>query len=80
MVVTEREPMAELAELWRDVVDTYTKLMGTVVPGMDDDDELIVWQQYYRVGAPRRFARDGYTLSMRELTLRDAPPTALPPP
>lgn len=37
VVVTDREPMAELAELWRDVVDTYTKLMGTVVPGMDDD-------------------------------------------
>jgi nitroreductase len=37
VVVTDREKMAELATLWRDVVDTYTKLMGTVVPGMDDD-------------------------------------------
>jgi nitroreductase len=37
VVVTDRAKMAELAELWRDVVDTYTKLMGTVVPGMDDE-------------------------------------------
>ncbi|CAB4549038.1 unannotated protein [freshwater metagenome] len=37
VVVTDRAQMAELAELWRDVVDTYTKLMGTVVPGTDDE-------------------------------------------
>jgi len=37
VVVTDRERMAVLAELWRDVVDTYTKLMGTVVPDMTDE-------------------------------------------
>lgn len=37
VVVTDRDVMAELAELWRDVVRTYTELMGTVVPGADDD-------------------------------------------
>ncbi|MDB4932420.1 MAG: hypothetical protein JWM10_4904, partial [Myxococcaceae bacterium] len=56
------------------------RLYHLELPGMDDDDELIVWQQYYRVGAPRRFVRDGYTLSMRELTLRADAPGALPSP
>jgi len=37
VVVTDRAKMAQLAELWRDVVDTYSKLMGTVVPDMADD-------------------------------------------
>lgn len=37
VVVTDRSVMGELAVLWRDVVDTYRKLQGTVVPGMDDD-------------------------------------------
>lgn len=36
VVVTDREVMAQLAELWRSVVDTYEALMGTVVPGTDD--------------------------------------------
>ncbi len=37
VVVTDRARMAELGELWRDVVDTYATLMGRVVPGADDD-------------------------------------------
>ncbi len=37
VAVTDREQMARLAELWRDVVDTYMTLAGTLVPGMDDD-------------------------------------------
>ncbi|MEX2628256.1 MAG: nitroreductase family protein [Ilumatobacteraceae bacterium] len=37
VVVTDRDVMAELGELWRDVVDTYAALMGRVVPGADDD-------------------------------------------
>jgi nitroreductase len=37
VVVTDRQRMAELAELWRDVVDTYSALMGTVVPDTDDE-------------------------------------------
>lgn len=37
VVVTDRNVMAELAVLWRDVVDTYRKLQGTVVPGMNDE-------------------------------------------
>lgn len=36
VAVTDRDAMAELAVLWRDVVDTYQTLMGTVVPGTDD--------------------------------------------
>ena len=37
VVVTDRDVMGQLAELWRDCVHTYTALMGTVVPGADDD-------------------------------------------
>ena len=37
VVVTDRGKMADLAELWRDVVEVYSELMGTVVPGADDD-------------------------------------------
>lgn len=37
VVVTDRHKMAQLAELWRDVVDTYQALMGTVVPDTDDE-------------------------------------------
>jgi nitroreductase len=37
VVVTDRERMAEIAVLWRDVVDTYSALMGTVVPDLDDE-------------------------------------------
>jgi len=36
VAVTERATMARLAELWREVVDTYLTLAGTLVPGMDD--------------------------------------------
>ena len=32
IVVTDREPMAELAELWRSCVETYQLMAGTVVP------------------------------------------------
>ncbi|MGA0893589.1 MAG: nitroreductase family protein [Ilumatobacteraceae bacterium] len=37
VAVTDRAAMADLAEAWREVVDTYMALAGTVVPGMDDD-------------------------------------------
>jgi nitroreductase len=37
VAVTDRHVMAQLAELWREVVDTYLTLAGTLVPGMDDD-------------------------------------------
>lgn len=37
VAVTDRVVMARLADLWREVVDTYMTLAGTVVPGMDDD-------------------------------------------
>ena len=37
VAVTDRAVMAELAELWREVVDTYLTLAGSLVPGMDDD-------------------------------------------
>jgi nitroreductase len=37
VVVTDRDQMAELAVLWRDVVETYQLLMGTLVPDMGDD-------------------------------------------
>lgn len=37
VVVTDRSAMAQLAELWRDCVQTYTALMGTVVPGVSDE-------------------------------------------
>jgi nitroreductase len=37
VAVTDRAVMAELAEAWRDVCDTYMMLAGTVVPGMHDD-------------------------------------------
>lgn len=37
VAVTDRQVMAQLAELWREVVDTYMTLAGTLVPGMDDD-------------------------------------------
>ena len=50
------------------------------LPGMDDDDELIVWRQYYFVGSPHRFARDGYALVLRELVRRDDAPRAFTPP
>ena len=44
------------------------------LPGMDDEDELIVWRQYYRVGAARRYASGGYSIGVRELLLRDDAP------
>lgn len=37
VVVTDRAVMAELAELWRDVVRVYIELMGSVVPGAEDE-------------------------------------------
>lgn len=37
VAVTDRDVMARLAELWREVVDTYTTLAGHLVPGLDDD-------------------------------------------
>lgn len=37
VVVTDRAQMARIGELWRDVLETYLMLMGTVVPGADDD-------------------------------------------
>lgn len=37
VVVTDRQVMAQLAELWRGCVDTYQALMGTVVPDASDD-------------------------------------------
>lgn len=37
VAVTDRAQMARLAELWREVVDTYMSLAGTMVPGVDDD-------------------------------------------
>ncbi len=37
VVVTDRDVMAQLAELWRDCVDTYQALMGTVVPDASDE-------------------------------------------
>ena len=37
VVVNDPAVMAELAPLWRDMVDTYRALMGTVVPGAEDD-------------------------------------------
>lgn len=37
VVVTDRAAMAELGVLWRDVLTTYTALMGRVVPGADDE-------------------------------------------
>ena len=37
VAVTDRDQMARLAELWVDVVDVYRSLMGTVVPGVDDE-------------------------------------------
>jgi nitroreductase len=37
VVVTDRDQMAELAELWRDVVDVYHALMGRAVPDVLDD-------------------------------------------
>lgn len=44
-------------------------------PGMDDDDELIGWSRYYRVGRARMFTLRGYSIAVRELRLRDdAPP------
>jgi len=36
VVVTDRAKMAELGDLWRDVVDTYAALMGRAVPAMVD--------------------------------------------
>jgi hypothetical protein len=45
------------------------------LPGMDDDDELILWRRYYTVGEARRFTRRGHAIALRELRLRDdAPP------
>jgi nitroreductase len=37
VVVTERETMARLGELWREAVETYLALAGRVVPDMADD-------------------------------------------
>jgi len=37
VVVTDRAVMAQLAELWRDCVETYQLLMGTVVPDAADE-------------------------------------------
>jgi nitroreductase len=40
VVVTDRAQMTELAALWRGVVDTYITLMGSLVPGVDDERHL----------------------------------------
>ncbi|MEO1061862.1 MAG: nitroreductase family protein [Actinomycetota bacterium] len=37
VVVTDREVMAQLGELWRGVVDTYRTLAGTAVPDFTDE-------------------------------------------
>jgi nitroreductase len=37
VVVTDREVMADLGELWRDVVETYRALAGTAVPDFEDE-------------------------------------------
>jgi nitroreductase len=37
VVVTDRDQMAALGELWRDVVDTYITLMGSLVPDATDE-------------------------------------------
>jgi nitroreductase len=37
VVVTDRDQMAELGALWRDVVETYIALMGSLVPGATDE-------------------------------------------
>lgn len=37
VVVTDRAQMAALGELWRDVVETYIALMGSLVPGATDE-------------------------------------------
>ncbi len=37
VVVTDRAQMAELGNLWRDVVETYIALMGSIVPGATDE-------------------------------------------
>ncbi len=50
------------------------------LPGMDDEDELILWRRYYSVGPPIRFARGGYALAVHELTLRDAAAAPFTPP
>lgn len=44
------------------------------LPGMDDEDELILWRRYYTVGEARRFTRRGYAIGVRELRLRDDAP------
>ncbi|TAK27686.1 MAG: hypothetical protein EPO40_16375 [Myxococcaceae bacterium] len=50
------------------------RLFYLELPGMDDDDELILWRRYYRVGEARRFTDGGYSLGVRELLLRDDAP------
>jgi nitroreductase len=37
VVVTDRAQMAALGALWRDVVETYIALMGSLVPGATDE-------------------------------------------
>lgn len=37
IAVTDRAQIAALAELWRDVLDVYLSVMGSVVPGADDE-------------------------------------------
>jgi nitroreductase len=37
VVVTDRSQMAELGLLWREVVETYIMLMGSLVPGATDE-------------------------------------------
>lgn len=37
IAVTDRSQMAALGALWRDVLDVYLSVMGTVVPGADDE-------------------------------------------
>lgn len=37
VVVTDRPQMAALGDLWRDVVETYITLMGSLVPGATDE-------------------------------------------
>jgi nitroreductase len=37
VVINDPDVIARMAPLWRDMVDTYRTLMGTVVPGVEDD-------------------------------------------
>lgn len=48
------------------------------LPGINDEDELIGWRRLYRVGEARAFTRGGYAIGLRELRLRDDPPSPRP--